>query len=154
MEDQPDMTRAGTRGKGVGIIGAGNVLWAYLQMLDRLVPRGSAWEGPIYARQIDTWPAITAKRPGVNLVASADEVLNSDVSIVVVITPPMTHAEYARAALEHGKHVLCEKPVGMNRSEAEPVFAFAAERGLHLLAAPFVQLSPTLRELWTTIADG
>jgi predicted dehydrogenase len=148
------MTGAGTRGKGVGIIGAGNVLWAYLQMLDRLVPRGLAWEGPIYARQTDAWPSIAAKRPGINLVASAGEVLNSDVSIVVVITPPTTHAEYARTALEHGKHVLCEKPVGMNRAEAEPVFALAADRGLHLVAAPFVHLSPTLRELWTTLADG
>jgi len=139
---------------GVGIIGAGNVLWAYLQVLDRLVPRGLAWEGPIHAHRHDTWPDIMGRRPGLALVDDARQVLDSDVSVVVIITPPDTHASYARAALEAGKHVVCEKPVGMSRAEAEPVFELAASRGLHLLAAPFVQLSPTFRELWTRVRQG
>jgi predicted dehydrogenase len=141
-------------GVGVGVIGAGNVVWAYLQVLDRLVPRGLAWEGPICARRRDAWPGILARRPGANLVPDAEQVLESDVSVVVIITPPDTHASYARAALEAGKHVVCEKPVGMSRAEAEPVFGLAASRGLRLLAAPFVQLSPTFRELWTRVHDG
>src|SRR5581483_7615108 len=39
------------RAIGVGIIGAGNVLWAYFQVLDRLVPRGWARIGPVCARR-------------------------------------------------------------------------------------------------------
>ena len=31
----------------IGIIGAGNVIWAYFQVLDRLVPRGLAQIGPV-----------------------------------------------------------------------------------------------------------
>ena len=42
----------------IGIIGAGNVLPAYLQVLDRLVPRGLATEGPICARETDRWPEL------------------------------------------------------------------------------------------------
>ena len=57
-------------------------------------------------------------------------------------------------ALEAGKHVLCEKPVGEGREEAEPLYRLAAERSLLLLAAPFVQLNPTYRALWTAVADG
>jgi predicted dehydrogenase len=151
---QLDRNGAGPRGNGVGFIGAGNVLWAYLQVLDRLIPRGLAWEGPIFARRHETWAGIEARRPGVRLVASAEEVLDSDVSVVVVITPPATHAAYAREAVDRGKHVVCEKPVGMTRAEAQPVFDLAAERGVQLLAAPFVHLSPTFRELWTHVADG
>ena len=49
-------------GVGVGVIGAGNVLWAYLQVLDRLIPRGVAWEGPICARRVDAWSEIMARR--------------------------------------------------------------------------------------------
>lgn len=139
---------------GVGVIGAGNVLWAYLQVLDRLVPRGLAWEGPICARQRDMWPELLARRPRARLVVDVDEVLDSDVAIVVIITPPASHAELTRAALEAGKHVVCEKPVAMSHDDAAPIFELARSRGLHLLAAPFVQLSPTLRELWTKIADG
>ena len=50
--------------------------------------------------------------------------------------------------------MLCEKPVGEGRDEAEPLYRLAAERGLLLLAAPFVQLNPTFRALWTAVADG
>ena len=38
----------------VGIIGAGNVIWAYLQVLDRLIPRGLARMGPVCARRKET----------------------------------------------------------------------------------------------------
>ena len=139
-------------GVGVGVIGAGNVLWAYLQVLDRLIPRGVAWEGPICARRVDAWSEIKAKRPGAQLVEDAERVLSSDVSVVAITTSPDAHAELVRRALEAGKHVVCEKPVAMSRAEAEPLFALASDRGLHLLAAPFVQLSPSFRDLWTRVA--
>ena len=42
----------------------------------------------------------------------ADVVGDPAVDVVVVITPPALHAEHVRMALEAGKHVLCEKPVG------------------------------------------
>jgi predicted dehydrogenase len=139
---------------GVGFVGAGNVLSAYLQLLDRLVPRGLAVEGPICARRRTTWESIRARRPRAVLVADPREVVDSDVHVVVVITPPDSHAELARLALEHGKHVVVEKPLAPSRREAEELFRIAAERGLHVLAAPFVQLAPTLRELWTLVRDG
>jgi predicted dehydrogenase len=139
---------------GVGFIGAGNVLWAYLQMLDRLIPRGQAWEGPIYGRDTDAWEPILRRRPGARLVATAEEVWASDVEVVVVITPPATHSAFVRGALEHGKHVVCEKPVGMHRGEAEAAFELAASCSRHVVAAPFVHLSPTFRELWTRVTAG
>jgi predicted dehydrogenase len=139
---------------GVGIIGAGNVLPAYLQVLDRLVPRGLAREGPICARQRDAWPELLRRRPDAELVQDAREVVEADVDVVVVLTPPASHAELARLALEHGKHVVVEKPFAETRAEGEALARLAAERGLHLLAAPFIQLSPTFRALWTIVSDG
>lgn len=138
----------------IGIIGAGNVLPAYLQVLDRLVPRGLASEGPICARETDRWPELLRRRPGATLVADAHEVIESDVDLVVVITPPATHGPLVRAALEAGKHVLVEKPFAADRAEGEALASLARERALHVLAAPFVQLSPTLRALWTLVHDG
>jgi predicted dehydrogenase len=139
---------------GVGIIGAGNVLPAYLQVLDRLVPRGLAREGPICARQREIWPELLRRRPSAQLVGDAREVVEADVDIVVVLTPPASHAELARLALEHGRHVVVEKPFAESRADGEALARLAAERDLHLLAAPFVQLSPTLRALWTVVRDG
>ena len=89
IPEREDARRAGV---GVGFIGAGNVLPAYLQVLDRLAARGRAWEGPIYGRDVDGWDAIRRRRPDAHLVATADEVWASDVDVVVVITPAPTHA--------------------------------------------------------------
>lgn len=139
---------------GVGFVGAGNVLPGYLQVLDRLVPRGLAVEGPVCARDTSTWPELRRRRPGITLVETVEEVLDSNVDVVVVITPPGTHAELALAALARGKHVLVEKPFAETRAEGEELATRARERGLHALAAPFVQLAPTFRMLWTLIADG
>ncbi|GAB3820341.1 Gfo/Idh/MocA family oxidoreductase [Tessaracoccus terricola] len=50
-----------------------------------------------------------------------------DVDVVDICTPGDTHAEIAIAALEAGKHVLCEKPLANNVEEAEAMVA-AAER--------------------------
>jgi predicted dehydrogenase len=140
----------------IGFVGAGNVLSAYLGQLDRLVPRGLAVAGPICAHSEARRDEIAARRPGARLVATAEEVIGDpDVDAVVVITPPALHPTHVRQALEAGKHVLCEKPVAHGRAEAEPLYELAAERALLLLAAPFVQLNPTLRALWTAVtADG
>jgi predicted dehydrogenase len=71
--------------------------------------------------------------------------------VVVVITPPDSHAELARLALEHGRHVVVEKPLALDRADAEALAELAARSGLLVLAAPFVQLAPTLRVLWTLV---
>jgi predicted dehydrogenase len=138
----------------VGIVGAGNVLPAYLQVLDRLVARGQAREGVVCARRREAWESLLARRPGLRLVAQAEEVAQSDADVVVVITPPESHAELTRLALEHGKHVVAEKPLAPTRAAAEPLFELAARNGLHLVAAPFVQLAPTFRALWGELQAG
>jgi predicted dehydrogenase len=139
----------------VGFIGAGNVLPAYLQLLDRLVPRGLAAEGPVCARSEDTAAELRARRPGTRVVATSAELLEDpSVDLVVLITPPGSHPELVRAALEAGKHVVCEKPLARGRSATAELFALARERELILLAAPFVQLSPTFRRLWALVRDG
>jgi predicted dehydrogenase len=138
----------------VGIIGAGNVIWAYFQVLDRLIPRGLARLGPVCARRKETWPEFESRRPGVTLVADPAEVLKSDVDVVLVITAPASHASLVRLALEHGKHVVVEKPAAETRCEAEQLHRIAQDRGLHLMCAPFVQLAPTFRALWRRIQEG
>jgi len=48
--------------------------------------------------------------------------------IVVVATPVFTHCELTCAALETGRHVLCEKPFAMNRREGEKMVALARKK--------------------------
>lgn len=54
------------------------------------------------------------------------------VDAVVVATPPETHYELVRAALESGKHVLVEKPLTTNVAEAAELVALANASGLTL----------------------
>lgn len=61
-----------------------------------------------------------------------DLIARDDVQLVDVCTPGDSHAEIAIAALEAGKHVLCEKPLANSVAEAEAMVAAAdraAERG-------------------------
>jgi predicted dehydrogenase len=140
---------------GVGFIGAGNVLPAYLQALDRLVPRGLALEGPICARRRELWPMLERRRPSVRLVETPEEVIEAeDVDLVAILTPPGPHAELSRAALAAGRHVLVEKPLAASAAEATALFQSAQSAGLLVMAAPFVHLSPTFRRLWTLLQDG
>jgi predicted dehydrogenase len=136
----------------VGFVGAGNVLPAYLQALDRLVGRGWAEPGPVVARSERSRAGL---RPGMRAVADVDELLaDDDVELAVVLTPPATHAELVERLLAAGRHVVCEKPLASDAATAARLFDAAAEAGLILLAAPFVHLSPTFRRLWTLVADG
>jgi predicted dehydrogenase len=57
-------------------------------------------------------------------------VARPEVDLVSVVTPPATHKEITLAALEHGKHVLCEKPMALNAAEAREMTERAAAAGV------------------------
>jgi predicted dehydrogenase len=57
---------------------------------------------------------------GIRAYADWRELVNSaDVELITITTPPSEHLEMARAALEAGKHVICEKPTALNAREAQ-----------------------------------
>ncbi len=62
----------------------------------------------------------------------ADLLADDDVDLVVVSTPPHTHAEWVLAALCAGKHVVVEKPFCLTVAEADRQITAAAEAGLTL----------------------
>ena len=75
-------------------------------------------------------------RVGARIMRTDEEVFRSDdVDAVVICTPSHQHAEQAIAALEAGKHVLVEKPIGLNAAEAERVVAAAERARLTLMVA-------------------
>jgi predicted dehydrogenase len=60
----------------------------------------------------------------------ADLVADPEVEAVHITTPNRLHFAQAQAALEAGKHVLCEKPLAMDARESGPLAELAASRGL------------------------
>ena len=61
----------------------------------------------------------------------AEVVARDDVDLIDICTPGDTHAEIAVAALEAGKHVLCEKPLANSVAEAEQMVAAAERAAAH-----------------------
>ena len=56
------------------------------------------------------------------------------IDIVDIGTPTFTHAEMAIAAAKHGKHILCEKPMGRNLKECEAMYeAVKKSRVVHMI---------------------
>ncbi len=59
-----------------------------------------------------------------------ETVENENVDLVCITTPPNTHFEMTLAAIEAGKHVLCEKPMAMNAAQAREMTEKAKEKNV------------------------
>jgi len=57
-------------------------------------------------------------------------VLDPQIDAVIIATPPHTHQEMVLAALAHGKHILCEKPLGMSAAQSLQLAVAAEQAGL------------------------
>ncbi|MFC7388468.1 Gfo/Idh/MocA family protein [Sphaerisporangium rhizosphaerae] len=86
-----------------------------------------------------------------------DLVARDDVQIVDICTPGDSHAEIAIAALEAGKHVLCEKPLANTVAEAEAMVAAAeraAARGVRSMVAFNYRRVPAVALARQWVAEG
>lgn len=72
---------------------------------------------------------------------------DSDVDIVYVTLPNYLHAEYSIRAAQAGKHVICEKPMGMNPQECRYMIQVAEEMGVRLSMGYRLHFDPFHREL-------
>jgi 2-hydroxy-4-carboxymuconate semialdehyde hemiacetal dehydrogenase len=61
-----------------------------------------------------------------------DAITSREVDFIVLANPSEQHADFARLALEHGKHVLVEIPLAMSLADAEAVVELADEKDLQL----------------------
>ena len=65
---------------------------------------------------------------------NAQEVFDSpEIDAVAIVTPPTTHFDLVKGALEAGKHVFCEKPLSTNSQECQELCQLAKNQGVHLM---------------------
>lgn len=70
------------------------------------------------------------KIKGVNYTETLEDLMcDEDIDLIVVCTMQKDHYEYAKMALDHGKHVLVEKPFMMTYEQAKKIFTYAKEKG-------------------------
>lgn len=71
-----------------------------------------------------------------------------------VLTPPATHAEILRAAGPRGIHVLCQKPLAPDLSEAQKIVRSAKEAGIRLMVHDNFRFQPWHREIKRLLETG
>jgi predicted dehydrogenase len=79
---------------------------------------------------------------------------DDDIDAVYVATPVSLHAEQAIAALEQGKHVLCEKPMAYDSGEARRMIDAASAAGRHLAVAYYRRFYPMVERIRILLAEG
>ena len=98
---------------------------------------------------------VEAKYPRIALTTNYDEVLKDQaIDAVAIATPVATHYGFARKALEHGKHVLIEKPMTASVAEAESLIDIAAKRNLTLMVDHTFIYTGAVRKMKEIIKRG
>ncbi|MFN4023724.1 MAG: Gfo/Idh/MocA family protein [Hyphomonas sp.] len=83
-----------------------------------------------------------------------DLIRRDDIDLVYNALPPNRHADLSIAALEAGRHVLCEKPFAMNAGEARRMTDAAARTGRHLIEGFHYRFHPMFLDILEKIRSG
>jgi predicted dehydrogenase len=124
---------------GIGIVGAGMISEQYLENLTTFPDVEVVAIGDIDTERA----AASAAKWGVERSGTADDVLaDDDVEIVINLTIPAAHVPVSSAAIEAGKHVWSEKPIGIDRESARGLVELAKANDRLLGIAPDTVLGP------------
>ena len=86
--------------------------------------------------------------------AESPEALFAACDAVYIASPHYTHFDYAKAALEAGKHVLCEIPFVFSVEQAEELLQLADKKDLLLMVAHKTAFCPAYGRLFTLLKSG
>lgn len=87
-------------------------------------------------------------------VASSFQELLSLCDAVYIASPHLTHFDYARQALEEGRHVLCETPLCFKEAEARELLSLAKQHDLVLMSALKTAYCPAFKHVMTMLKSG
>jgi phthalate 4,5-cis-dihydrodiol dehydrogenase len=77
-----------------------------------------------------------------------------DVDVVWVITPNHLHRQHVIMAAEHGKHVVCTKPMALSVEECEDMCLACERNGVKLLCGQTYSMSPDVQAMWQFARSG
>ena len=136
----------------IGVIGTGFARRVQLPAL-RLVPGVAATA--VASGSLERARAVAAEFGIPNAFGSGEALARSpDVDLVIVSSTPDAHARHAIAALDAGKHVLCEKPMALTAQEAERMLAVAEQSPGLARIDHELRYEPNRRRVRELIRDG
>lgn len=137
---------------GWGIVGLGNIAQKFADDL-KLMAGGELIA--VASRDIEKAKNFRALNNAKYAFGSYQELFNcKEVDVVYIATPHTSHAELSIKAMKHGRNVLCEKPMGINRGEVEEMIAVARENNVFLMEALWSRFNPSIRKVKDLLDDG
>lgn len=135
-----------------GILGTGNIARQFCQGVagaERCVLAAVGSRSVGSARSFAAEHRIPTAHPGYQAL-----VADAEVDAVYVALPNTLHLQWTLAALEAGKHVLCEKPLALSAAQAEQMFDAASSQGLLLMEGFMYRCHPLIRQALERVASG
>jgi predicted dehydrogenase len=135
-----------------GVIGSGGIALRRT-IPEGIVPAANARLVAVYDVNQEVNRQV-AERFGARAASNLDELLAADVEAVYVATPVHAHREQVLACARARKHVLCEKPLGLNVAEAEEMVAVCRQAGVLLGTALMMRFHSQHQAALKLIREG
>ena len=137
-----------------GIIATGTIAKKFASTVEQMGAEGEQLVA-VGSRHLESAQAF-AQQYGIPHFYNSYDALASDpeVEAVYVATPNTLHYENCRLCLEHGKHVLCEKPFTITPEQAQELYSLAEEKHLFIMEAFWIWMLPLYDHLREILAAG
>jgi len=143
----PDKLRIGI--VGCGLVAEGQHIPGFMRLKRNVVLQAVCDKNENLARQ-------TATRHGIpGVYGSLSQMLSKEhLDIIDMCTPPQTHASLAIEAIEHGCHVLMEKPMALKTTDCDRMIAASYKYGVKLCVVHNMLFTPPFPEARKLVAEG
>lgn len=155
LERTPDISSTKLRKSqfcivNVGVVGTGRIAPRFISEAKYVSGINIAYT---FNPKLDSVQAFQNRHDIPNYSDSYENFLDQ-VDAVYIASPNETHFQYAKSALEAGKHVLCEKPIGFTKKDSEQLYSYAKENGLVLMEAVKTAYCPGFQQLINVAKSG
>lgn len=128
--------------------------WISHSLCDALRASNEMQLTAVYSRNLDTAKAFAQQYGELTLYTDLTELANdSSIDVVYIASPNSLHAEQAMLMMNHGKHVLVEKPAASNLQEVEAMIACSKANNVVLVEAMKSRYVPNLVKLKQAITQ-
>ncbi|MDV7140521.1 Gfo/Idh/MocA family oxidoreductase [Maribacter sp. TH_r10] len=135
-----------------GIIGLGGIAQKFANDLNLV---DDAEIIAVASRSMDKADAFAKQHQAKHAFGSYQALFECDeVDVVYIATPHTGHKEWSIKAMNHGKSVLCEKPMGMDRSDVEEMISVAEKNKVFLMEALWSRFNPSIRKAKALVEAG
>lgn len=136
-----------------GILGYARI--AREQVMPAILRSSNAVLAALASRDAGKLKEATQRFPGIQVHASYEALLaDSAIDAIYVPLPNALHLEWTLRAIRAGKHVLCEKPMGLTAEESVEMIAAARQRGVKLMEGFMYRYTDRTRVVVDLIRSG